>query len=406
MRDFLPEEQVVRQKIMDILRSEFELYGFRPLDTPAIESFEVLSAKYAGGEEILSETFSLTDRGKRKLGLRYDLTVPLSRFITENPQLKLPFKRYQIAKVWRDGPVGFGRYREFWQCDIDTIGSKSMKAEAEILAIADSSYKKIGLPVTIKVSNRKLLDGILDYLKVTDKKSAMVTIDKISKMPRAALIKEFESNGIKNGSKLLDFFKENTKLSDIKKIIPDNEGVIELEELFVYLKQYKTKVNFSVELARGLSYYTSTIFEVFLKKGKISSSLGGGGRYDKMIGNFAKQEYPAVGISFGLDRIYDALDKTDNKSNTQIYVIPIGTDAIEIVQELRNTGINAEIDISGKGISKNLNYANSLKIPYVIFVGEKEMQSGKFKLKEMESGKEQLLTLGQILKLFSGHKSL
>ncbi len=160
VRDSPPNEEIIKERLRDSLKRVFQSYGYRPLDTPAIERYEVLSAKYAGGDEILSETFVLKDRGNRKLGLRYDLTVPLARFVAQNPQLKLPFKRYQMSKVWRDGPVGLGRYREFWQCDVDIIGSKSMNADAEILSIANDVFKGLGLAVEIRVNNRKLMNGI------------------------------------------------------------------------------------------------------------------------------------------------------------------------------------------------------------------------------------------------------
>ncbi len=413
MRDFPPAEQIGREQLIGSLKQVFESFGFRPLDTPALERFEVLSAKYAGGDDILNETFSLKDRGERVLGLRYDLTVPLARFIAQNPQLKFPFKRYQISKVWRDGPMGLGRCREFWQCDIDAVGSSSMKADAEILAIASNVFQQLGLDVEIRVSNRKLLNAILDFLNITDKNAAILIIDKLEKIDESRFIKEFQEKGFSRTTAegILEFFRNlpqgnQEKLDYLAKILKSQEGFEELKELIKIIDAYNVKVAIKPELARGLSYYTSTIFEVFSTKGKITSSVAGGGRYDSMIGNFmgSKIEVPAVGISFGLDRIYDALvdlkKLIPKETNTKVFVIPIGTDteSIGISQKLRAAGIPTETDISGKGLSKNLNYANSLGIPFVIFAGKQELESGKLKLRDMASGKEELKTIADIIK--------
>ncbi len=412
-RDFLPSEQLIREDIMQSLRVVFQSFGFRPLDTPALELFETLSAKYAGGSEILKETFSLKGRSDTPLGLRYDLTVPLARVIASNPQLKFPFKRYQISKVWRDGPVGMGRYREFWQCDVDTIGAKSMKADAEILAIAYEVFKKLECKVVINVNNRKLLNGILEKLEISNTADAISIIDKFKKLNKKGLLKEFKAKGISSvtAEKILNFFEKipTNALSFLSKEITSEEGqegLQELKELSKYAKAYGIKVNITPELARGLSYYTSTIFEIFAPK--FNFSLAGGGRYNKLIGSFlnAKQDYPAVGISFGLDRIRDILAEKTTKieTKTQIFIIPIGTEleAIVLTKKLREVGINVETDIMGKGITKNLNYANSLGIPYVLFLGEKEIKAGKYKLKNMTSGKETLITEKTLIKqLFS-----
>jgi len=404
VRDFPPEEKILRNQIVETLKKNFENYGFSPLETPILERYETLAAKYAGGSEILKETFKLKDQGNRTLGLRFDLTVPLARFVGINPTLKLPFKRYEIGRVFRDGPIKLGRYREFWQCDCDTIGTKSMLAEAEILSMANDIFKKLGLNVTIKVNNRKLLNGILEEAGIDRyKEDVILVIDKLKKISEAGIKKELQLMGINNTQiqNLLKLLKQK----DLKKIKLSNEegqqGLKELKELFSYLKN---KIEFDSSLARGLAYYTGTVFEVFLKKGKITSSLAGGGRWDRMIGNYLETEkkYPAVGIAFGLEPIVETLktkQKQPTKTPTKVFLIPIQTQkqTFKIAEEFRKAGINTDLDIMDRGISKNLNYANSLNIPYVVFIGEEELKKNKLKLKDMQSGKEGYLTKQQII---------
>ncbi|MFH1770253.1 MAG: histidine--tRNA ligase [archaeon] len=400
VRDFSPEEKIVRQEIVDTLRETFEEFGFNPLETPAIERFDVLASKYAGGEEILKEIFTFKDQGNRDLCLRYDLTVPFARFVGMNPNLKMPFKRYQIGRVYRDGPIKLGRYREFWQCDIDVVGTKSMLADAELLAIASKVFKKLNLKVVIKVNNRKILDGILEDAGVNKNKwiDTILSIDKLEKQGKAEVKKELGQKGLTDSVvnkifKLIDY--KNLKLkSDI-----GNVGLGEIKELKNYLKAFKVKIDFDPSLARGLAYYTGPVFEVFLQKSDIKSAIAGGGRYDDMIGNFVgNKEMPATGISFGLEVITDAIKKSDKKSVADIYIIPIKTEkeCIAIAEELRAQGIKAEMDIAGKSISKNLDYANALGIPYVLFAGQKELDQKKVKLRDMKTGKEKLLSTKSI----------
>ena len=405
VRDFPPEEKILRNQVVDALKNIFERYGFSPLETPIIERYETLAAKYAGGSEILKETFKLKDQGDRQLGLRFDLTVPLARFVGMNPTLKLPFKRYEIGRVFRDGPIKLGRYREFWQCDADIVGSKSMLADAEILSLASDFFKQLKLDVVIKVNNRKLLNGILKEAGIDRYQDDIIlAIDKLEKIGEKDVKKELADLGLTNEqiSNLLKFLKQK----DFKKIKitsqEGQEGLKELEELFSYLKN---KAEFDPSLARGLAYYTGTVFEIFLKKGEIKSALAGGGRWDKMIGSFleTEKEYPAVGIAFGLEPITETLktkQKEKTKTPTKLFLIPIQTqkETMQIAQEFRKANINTDLDIIGRGISKNLNYANSLSIPYVIFIGEEELKKKKLKLKDMKSGKEEFLTKEQIIK--------
>jgi histidyl-tRNA synthetase len=393
-QDFPPEEKILRDKIEQTFKTIFELYGFSPLETPVLERYDLLASKYAGGAEILKETFKLIDQGKRELGLRYDLTVPFCRFIGMNPNLKMPFKRYQIGTVYRDGPVASDRLRVFTQCDVDIVGSKSMAAEAECLLLADEAFKKLKIKAIIEINNRKLLDGMLEDIGVPEAKwiPVILIIDKIKKISKEQIEQELEEQGLtKQQCTTLFSFLEKKDLTAFKKLksAKAQEGLKELEELFALLKGKKNMV-FTPTLSRGLAYYTGTVFEVVTADAK--SSIAGGGRYDKMIQQFlgSPQEYPAVGISFGLDRIC-LLEKAEKiKTVTQVFVVSIDKDkeAREIARALREAGIKTETDIVGRGPSKNLAYANSLGIPYVLFVGADEVKSKKYKFKNMKTGKE------------------
>ncbi|MBT3395475.1 histidine--tRNA ligase [archaeon] len=417
-RDFPPEEGLIRQKILKILRESFEQFGFNPLETPSLEGLDILSSKYAGGAEILKEVFKVTDQGGRELGLRYDLTVPFSRFIGMNPNLRMPFKRYQLDKVWRDGPIGLGRYREFLQCDVDVVGCADMVADSEIIAIIDMVFKKFNLASEVKVSNRKFLNGLLDYAEITkDKESVILTIDKLSKVGEDGVKAELNEKGFSNFTvdKLLDVLDVEGENSEILKKFKDivvsdegKEGLDELESLFSYLNSLGIKnVKFEPSLARGLVFYTGTVFETFLKDSPIKSAVASGGRFDNIIGNFldSDKKYPAVGVSFGLDRIYDALKDVPEfftkKTVVDFYVIPIKDtllDSMKVAQKLRASGLNVDLDIVGKNIKKNLDNANKSKVPYVIFVGEKELEQKKVKLRDMESGEEELLSVDDLIK--------
>jgi len=408
VRDFPPEEKIAREEVVNKLKQMFEIYGFSPMETPILERIETLSAKYAGGAEILKETFKLKDQGGRDLGLRYDPTVPLARFIGMNPNLKMPFKRYELGPVFRDGPIKLGRYRQFWQCDVDTIGVTSMLAEAEVLSLAARFFESLGLSATIKINNRQLLNGLIEEAKVTDKADdAILSLDKLEKIGEKGVSEELKQKGFleKEVKSLLELIrvKELKKLKNLKNSLIER-GIKELEELFSYLNLWNVPYLFEPSLARGLSYYTGTVYEVFVKE--LPSAVAAGGRYDTMIGNFlgSDKKYPAVGISFGLDTILDVLklrNKGEKKkrSVTEIFVLPIGTltKSMILANELREGRINTEIDLLSRGISKNMDYANTQGIPYVLFVGEDELKKKKFKLKDMATGKEEFLSIKEVI---------
>ncbi|MEK6940626.1 MAG: histidine--tRNA ligase [Nanoarchaeota archaeon] len=397
--DVLPADKKLQQEVIEVLQKAFERYGFQPLETPTIELFDVLSVKYAGGEEILKETFSLQDQGKRKLALRYDLTVPLARFIAMNPQLKLPFKRYQIGKVFRDGPIKKGRKREFTQCDADIVGTSSIRADAECINLLQEGFSKLKIPVVIEVNSRKIIDELLTSFNVPKEKQLRVilVIDKLKKIGRENVQKELEGLiDSKTTKKLLELIGTKGTNTEKIKVLQEFVSKDSLDEI---KKLFAKGISFEPSLSRGLAYYTGMVVEVFTKKDR-TVSLGGGGRYDKMIGGYCGREVPAVGVSFGLVPITLALKKKENESITKVYVIPIKTEkeSFKIVQELRDYGVNTDWDLTGRGVSKNLDYASKLWIPYVLIVGEKEVSQKKYTLRNMLTGKEERLSLLEVKK--------
>ncbi|MBI2662088.1 histidine--tRNA ligase [Candidatus Woesearchaeota archaeon] len=413
VRDIPPEEKILKNKVMDTLREVFELYGFMPLETPILERFETLAAKGGAGadSDVLKETFTLKDQGDRKLALRFELTTSLARYAGMNPTLKMPFKRYEMGQVFRDGPIKLGRYREFWQCDIDTIGSASLLADAEILGVVNNVFKKLDLNIIIKINNRKLLNGILEQAGIKEKESAIIALDKYDKIGPKGVISELEQRGYsaKQIDSLFKIVTDSMSLEDLQKKINNEEGlkgIKELEELFGYLKTMKIEnAVFDVSLARGLGYYTGTVFEVYCPDSPVNSSLAGGGRWDNMIAKLVgnNNDIPAVGLAFGLEPIMDTLKsmkKATTKTASKVYVLPIGTitESLKIVQQLREKDIAADFCLGKKGVSKNLDYASTLGIPYVMIIGDNELAKKKVLLRDMNDGTEQLLTLNDAIK--------
>jgi histidyl-tRNA synthetase len=410
-RDFAPEDKIVRQELTRKLISLFERYGFAPLETPIIERMDVLAAKYAGTDaDVMKEVFRLSDQGERDLGLRFDLTVPLARFVGMNPELKMPFKRYQIGTVYRDGPIKAGRFREFYQYDVDIVGCKTMKADADVLLVALDVFTALGLDVEIRVNDRKLLFGIVEYVGISKElaETVIITIDKLDKIGNAGVVQELVEKGFSSdeASRILDNLGRT--LLEYETMLPGNEGVKELKEIFSLLPD-DDRIVFTPYLARGLAYYTGPVFEVFSRAKDLNFSLAGGGRYDEMIGAYlgGKQVIPAVGIAFGFEPILEVLKRqgkiSTRKSPTRVYVIPIGgVDTRTIVASFRAAGINTDVDIVGRGLSKNIQYADAYGIPYVLFVGEDELKAGKLKLRDLASGQETLATVEGIVGMLKG----
>lgn len=402
-RDFLPQEATLREHVTATLKSAFLRYGFQPLETPVMEHLEVLSSKFAGGEEILKETYRLTDQGGRVLGLRYDLTVPLCRVFAGN-MLAKPFKRYQIAPVFRDGPLKKGRYREFYQCDVDTLGVESVAAEAELLALACESFQSLGLEVILNVNHRALLNGLLEHAGVPAEKhhAVLLSLDKLEKIGKKGVFVELmDVRGLPKtqAEKTLKVFEDaqGSPFEYCGKVKNESaqKGFSEIKYLFELLEAYGAKAQLSPTLARGLNYYTGTVYEVFLKEGAITSSLAAGGRYDEMVGKFSgKEKIPAVGISFGLDVICECLKdagKVPASSAGTVFILPIGdtvVESIRLAQRLRQSGISCALDLQGKGISKGLTFASKQGFPFALLVGENEVREGKFTLRDLISGTE------------------
>jgi len=324
--DYLPDKQIIRENIKEVLQSEFVKYGFAPIETPILCKFDLLSSKYSEGADILNETYKLSDQGSRKLGLRYDLTITFSKLISSNANVVLPFKRYEIGKVFRDGPVKIGRNREFTQCDVDVVGEKSILAEAEYMMMTSEAYKKLGLDIEVEFNNRKLLSGIIYSIfgNISNEilRKSIMLIDKFAKLTESELFAEFAKIGIEESKvKILQeiLSSDYAKLKKIVQIYDNKmiqEGLEEIDELYNYLTgTMALKVmKFAPYLARGIDIYTGMVWEVFLKDKRIGNqefnmSIGGGGRYDKIITTFVNDgiEYPAVGMSFGLDVIYEIL---------------------------------------------------------------------------------------------------
>lgn len=389
MRDFLPEQARKKQFIEDFLRRLFERYGFEPLQTPIVEDFGLLSAKGSGGEAIKNEIYYFKDKGDRELGLRYDLTVPLARVVASNPNLVKPFKRYCIGLVYRyDSPQAM-RYREFTQADVDIVGAKSVLSDFECVEIAVEAMRGLGFEFKVKVNNRQLLEDLAKKVGVKEEqiKEAFRAIDKLDKVGEKGVEKELRDRGI--GTEILEQIKTNS-LEVVKEKIPESTGLRELEELLSLCRENGLKeVVFDLSLARGLEYYTGNVFEVAVTEGP---SVGGGGRYDKLIEVYGGTPTPAVGISFGVDRLLDALENSLAMGpNTDIFIAPISREAlaasIKLASRVRALGFAAEVDLMERNIKKNLEYANKKGIPFFCAIGENELKSGKVKVKEMSTGK-------------------
>ncbi len=402
MRDFLPEQAVKKQFIEDVCRQVFEKYGFAPLQTPVVEEFKLLAKKGSGGEAIKDEIYYFKDKSERELGMRFDLTVPLARIVANNPQLPKPFKRYQIADVYRYDRPGASRYRKFTQADIDIVGSFSMLADFECIAASIEILQKLGLKFKVRISNRNLLEEIAVCCGIEKEsvKECFRCIDKLDKIGREGVASELKEKGI--ASKILDTIEKNN-IAEVVKQVKKKEGLEELKELMALFKKAGIDkfVKIDLSLARGLEYYTGNVFEIAIENGP---SVGGGGRYDNLVASYGGQQTPAVGISLGVDRILDALqNKLKPQAGAKVFVVPIGKEmqvqALELVQKIRAVGINAAMDLNSRGISKNLDYANKLGIPFVAILGEKEAKEKKFSLKNMKTGKEKKVKIADLKKL-------
>ncbi|MFH1432806.1 MAG: histidine--tRNA ligase [archaeon] len=417
MRDYETEDMVLRRNVVAMVEKIFEARGFVPIETPALEKWDVLAGKDAGGRDILEQTFNFLDQGDRRVGLRYDLTVPLVRYVSERSNMGFPFKRYQYGRVWRYEETRKGRYREFYQFDIDIVGAGSVAADAECIATITEALGALGVgKFKVLISNRKVAEGVLNFLGIKTKKQvdgAMRTIDKAEKLSRANLIKEFKQYDIVEAQaiEIINALSRKGRpvevIRSMLKEFPDNDkvllGISELEKLVDYLNAYGVtdRCELDLSLVRGLGYYTGCVFEARLDKG--GDSIAGGGRYDKVIGSFTSREIPAVGFSLGIERILNILKEKDyvKRPLVEYFVLYAGAEmefsAIKIAEALRAEGRIAEVDLMGRNFSGQMKYADRIGALKVVIVGQKEMASGNVVVKDMKSGKELIVAVEGIL---------
>ena len=399
-QDYLPPESLKRDKIKKIAEKYYKLYGFLPVETPMMEFDELMKPESLPNEqedEAVRDRFRLQDRGSRNLGLRYEFTFQLARIFKENPNIKLPFKRYQIGEVFRDEPIRTGRTRQFIQCDADIIGDPSVNADAECIALVSDILSELNIKeFQIQVNNRKLLNAIIESVEIKETKQVLREIDKIEKigvdMVKGNLKKYASSNQIVTLFKLiekpLEFFKDNVF-----------EGAEELDSFIQKCKLYNIEVKFTPSIVRGFDYYTGNIFEFIIPEKK--TTLIAGGRYDKSVGKFMNREIPAVGISFSIEALMglcpEEISKIELESIPKVLIISFSREkeSIKLAQKLRKNNISCSIT-EGQP-SKALDFANNQKIPYVLFLGEEELEKQKFKLKTMSSGEESLLSEKQLI---------
>lgn len=409
--DYYGKDQLIRNKITDTLKETFIKYNYQPLDSTVLYNYDILAYKYKDGAEILNEMYTLTDQGNRQLGLRYDLTIPFCKFIANQKDLRLPLKRYEIGKVFRNGPVKTGRCREFYQCDVDVVGISGQVIEAEQMQMVVDIFTKLGIDINIKWNNRKLMSIIIEDSNISKDKVEEVIgiIDKIEKISRQEFIKELSKIEIdeETANKLLDNF--NKSLTDYVETYENDERVVaceaiqEIKTLSSYIEKLNLSNNttFTPTLARGLSIYTSTVFEFFDKKERLTCSLGGGGRYDKIITDFIDDGniYPAVGLSFGLEPIYTIIkDEMSSDNLIDAYIIPMGTEveSLMLARNLRQNNINVIVEMNNRKLKKCFEYANKENIKYVIVVGSDEIQENMYTIKDMTTSEQLKLPYNEL----------
>lgn len=403
--DYLPEEERIKKYVNDVLKDTFSEYGYLPIETPILCYYDMLIDKYDENNDLVKEIYKVTDQGDRELGLRYDLTVPFAKFIALNKnKISLPFKRYEISKVFRDGPIKLGRDREFTQCDVDVVGIKGEYVEAECMDLYVKAFNRMNINIEIKYNSRNLLRGLILECDIEEANiNKVVTIvDKMNKLSKDELYDMFNNVGINKDKidKLFDLFSLSLEELKDKYKDSDNEllctGIKEVSNLDRYLKELDIDKYclFDSTLARGQDYYTGIVCEVFDKDNYVTSSIGGGGRYDNMITNYINDGniYPAMGISFGLSSIYEILKSKkifDNNSLIDLYIVPMDTeiDSLKLASNLRENGLKVLVELNKRKVGKCLDWANRNNIPYVVVLGENEIVSGKLEIRDMINSK-------------------
>ncbi|RLF08248.1 MAG: histidine--tRNA ligase [Thermoprotei archaeon] len=416
-RDFLPWDMIKRRYVIETIRSVFELYGFDEIETPAFEFLEVLTAKC--GPDVKEQIYAFKDKAGRDLGLRFDLTVPLARIVASNPNLPKPFKRYCISRVWRYEEPQSGRFREFWQADADIVGSSKMDSDAEVIAVAISCLKKLGMKnFKVRLNNRKILESIASSADVDKELSLSVfrAIDKLDKIGHEGVKHELKKLGLTDLQILtiMDQISKSGNIDVIEKEISNmltaegREGINELAEIISNLELYgySSYVVVDLSLARGLDYYTGPIFEVSAETTINVGSVAGGGRYDNLIELLGGPPTPATGISLGVDRIVEVLDEAcmlpSIKTLTQVFVAYVNqsvkSEALRTAERLRAEGLKVEVDLMGRKLDRQLKYADAKGIPYAVIVGPEELKLGVYKLRDMRNRKEQTLNLQELIR--------
>ncbi|MEH1007043.1 histidine--tRNA ligase [Winogradskyella sp. ECml5-4] len=447
-RDFNAEDVAKRSYIMETIKAQFQIFGFQPIETPSFENSETLMGKYGdegdrlifkilnsgeflkkiSDEDYKSKSEAILTSKISEKALRYDLTVPFARYVVQHQNdIEFPFKRYQIQPVWRADRPQKGRFREFYQCDADVVGSKSLFQEVEFVQLYDAVFSALKLEgVTIKINNRKILSGIAEVIGAQDKLiDFTVALDKLDKIGEEKVKDEMRSKGISEDgiSKLQPLFTLKgdfgNQIESLKSILNTSEiglkGIEELEFINTAISnlELKTaKLQLDVTLARGLNYYTGAIFEVSAPEGVKMGSIGGGGRYDDLTGIFGLKDMSGVGISFGLDRIYLVLEElglfpSTITESTKVLFINFGDEealfSLNAVTKLRQANVKAELfpdaAVSGKQMKKQMNYANRRNIPFVVLVGEEEVKAKLFTLKNMDSGAQNKLSFDELLEV-------
>ncbi|WP_037292671.1 histidine--tRNA ligase [Saccharibacillus sacchari] len=417
--DFFGKEQAIRRKVEATLRQLFEAYDFDEMSSTILNELDLLASKYAGGDEILKEMYQLTDQGERKLGLRYDLTIPFAKVVALNPGIEFPYKRYEIGKVFRDGPVKKGRLREFLQCDADVVGIAGPQAEAELMQLAAEAFRRLEIPAVIRWNNRKLLGETLEYLGVPTelRSSVMLTLDKLDKIGRDGVLRELAGKELSASvaesivrltEAPVDTFEDWVTSCGVE----NDEGANEARALAGLLERLglDSVCRFDPFLARGLSFYTGTVYEIFDASGRFTSSLGGGGRYDNIIGQLVERPdiaYPTVGLSFGMESIMAMLAERETQMpQPQVLIVPIGEDmiapALETAALLRADGIRTSVEPIGRKLKKSLASASVRGIRWVVLIGENEAAAGQVQLKDMTKKSEQLLIPAEALERIKG----
>jgi histidyl-tRNA synthetase len=454
-RDFSPDEMMRRNFIFDTIRSVFKKYGYQPIETPAMENIESLTGKYGEeGDQLLfkilnSRPFEAKDEKKQQMrdafertlqqntnsdiltekALRYDLTVPFARYVVQHQnEITFPFKRYQIQPVWRADRPQKGRYREFFQCDADVIGSTSLINEVELVQMIDEVFTGFNVPVTVKINNRKILSGIAEVIGEKEKiVDITVAIDKLDKIGVEGVNKELQEKGISVSAieklqPLISFSGDfNAKIALLESLISTSEigrkGIEEIRFVFAVLgngeqstlngKLRTANCELDITLARGLNYYTGAIFEVKANKGTLTSSICGGGRYDDLTGIFGLPDVSGVGISFGIDRIFDVLNEVGYpedvtaKEGTRVLFANFGGEdemhSLKLLKQVRDAGIAAEIYLDAVKMGKQFKYADAKKIPFVAIIGENERKTNSITLKNMKSGEQVAVSFSDMI---------